>query len=167
MKWHSLLTPYVFYALTRIIVCHHRGHNKGKRTSGAPGQSKALSSLIGLLIVTWYILQQLWLVFFFSFFLKTVKNQYSFTHKHPHCVQTHTGTQCSKSTEVPWQSTMITCLCEYVRVCTCVATEVRHVLCFEYTSANRNYKRIRAPSSSVCVSHYKEACPFSDIAQRK
>lgn len=68
MKWHSLLTPYVFYALTRIIVCHHRGHNKGKRTSGAPGQSKALSSLIGLLKVTWYILQQLWLVFI-SFFL--------------------------------------------------------------------------------------------------
>lgn len=29
------------------------------------------------------------------------------------------------------------------------------------------YKRIRAPSLSVCVSHYKEACPVSDIPQRK
>lgn len=92
MKWHSLLTPYVFYALTRIIVCHHRGHNKGKRTAGAPGQSKALSSLIGLLKVTWYILQQLWLVFMSFFFLKNSKKSiqlytqtptlYRLTHRH-------------------------------------------------------------------------------------
>lgn len=43
MKWHSVLTPYVFYALTRILVCHHRGHNKGKRTSGAPIGSTQLT----------------------------------------------------------------------------------------------------------------------------
>lgn len=103
MKWHSLLTPYVFYALTRIIVCHHRGHNKGKRTSGAPGQSKALSSLIGLLKVTWYILQQLWLVFisfffFLFFFFKNSKKINTALHTNTHTVYrlTHRHTMFKK-----------------------------------------------------------------------